>query len=312
MSRCKHNLYTARWWYSNCEIKQAYTSEAAKTFKSPMVTVLEPTGPFHEYDPFEFYYSPGSASKGVRSLPYLFADINPDNTEELLAFCQRFGMPGPFKKFESWGEWGSQTFDDPAVQRGITKTRNPYAVQQELLQVSKPVDSSAISSMTLTRLSEEVYSIKNLFILAENQAAPHRTKKWITDTDNPNLLRGWFRPIPANTSEATALLEEMLARGGGQLRLRFVNDFQLSAWTMKWESLSLLSLMYLMVGMDLQGQGQIQTCPACTRLFLAHRAGKTYCSPECQNRFHSLQYYHAKSQRPSKPRRSGKRLNKKG
>ena len=274
---------------------------------------MEPTGPFHEYDPFKFYYSPGSASKGMRSLPYLFADINPDNTEDLLAFCQRFGMPGPFNEFENWEDWGFQPFDvsDPAVQQRLTG-RNVYAIQQELIQLSMPVDSSAIRIMSLRRLSEEVYSFKNLFILAENQAAPNRTKKWITDKDNPKLLRGWFRPIPSNTSEATALLEEMLARGCRQLRMRFVNDVQSSAWTMNWESLSLTSLMYLMVAMDLQGHGKIQTCPACNRLFWAHRSGKTYCSPECQNRSHSLKYYHAKRQRQSKPALSGKRLNKKG
>lgn len=316
MSRSDRSLYQARWWHSDCVIRHGHASQTAKFAKEPMVPIVEPAGPFHEYDPFQYYYSPGSASKGMRSLPYLFTELNPDNNEELLAFCKRFGIPGASKKYESWDDWGYQTIDpsDPVVLQRLTKDggRNAYAVQQELVQFSKAVDSFVVGSMTLTRLSEEVYRFKNLLILAEHRVAPHRTTKWITDRENPKLLRGWFRPIPGNTSEATALLEEMLARGCHQLRVRFVNDAQLSAWTLKWESLSLTSLMYLMVAMDLQGQGQIVTCPACNRLFLATRAGKTYCSPECQNRFHSLQYYHAKSKRQSKVSRSATRPTKKG
>lgn len=312
-------LATSRWWRSECQIEQGHDRSSSKIFKNPPISVVAPQEPFHEYDPFQFYFPPGSTAKGMRSLPYLFAEINPDNPEELVEFCTRFGMPGPFRDFEEWDSWSYQTHHPnlPAVRQRLDQApkggNEYYAIQQEFLQVARAIDPSVISRMSLHSLSREVYLFKNLLTLAEHRHAPDQTTGWITEQDKPHLLRGWFRPIPTNSAEATTLLEEMLARGCMQLRVRFFYDQQHLAWRMTWESLSLTSLMYLMVAMDLQGPGRILTCPSCKRSFLAHRTDKTYCSPACQNRFHSLQYYRAKSSKQlKKPRQSSKRQPKKG
>lgn len=308
-----HNdaFYHSRWWYSGCKMTVGWASSSAKR-KYPQVPVLEPTEPFQEYDPFQSYYPPGGTSKGMRSLPYLFAEIDPENHDEIRGFCTRFGLPGPFRDKESWDDWGYCDFTSPAMRARLEKegTQNVYAMQEEMKQIAKPLDHSLIDRMPLTRLAEEIYRFKNFLILAENHKDPQRIKNWIMNKDHPLLLRGWFRPIPADRSQATALLDEMLARGCQQLRLRFAFDSDLR---MKWESLSLTSLMYLMVALDLQGPGQILTCPACHRIFVAHRAGKTYCSPECQNRFHSLQHYRNKNRSKSdKQRKLQQKTNKKG
>ena len=61
------------------------------------------------YNPFEFYWPLEKSSREHQSLPYLFSDVDCNDTEAVVGFCQRFGVLGdpyphtnPTNDFSAW------------------------------------------------------------------------------------------------------------------------------------------------------------------------------------------------------------------
>jgi hypothetical protein len=71
-------------------------------------------------------------------------------------------------------------------------------------------------------------------------------------------------------------------------------------WATTWDVGTLEAAMYLMLLFDIQGRGQILTCPRCRKVFVADRARTQFCSNPCQNaakvqRFRARQAQHGRA-----------------
>ncbi len=85
------------------------------------------------------------------------------------------------------------------------------------------------------------------------------------------------------------------------IRPRPMWDVLKDQWVTTWDVGTLEAAMYLMLLFDIQGRGQILTCPRCRKVFVADRARTQFCSNPCQNaakvqRFRARQ---AQRERPS-------------
>ena len=67
------------------------------------------------------------------------------------------------------------------------------------------------------------------------------------------------------------------------IRPRPLWDVVKDQWVTIWDVGTLEAAMYLMLLFDIQGRGQILTCPRCRKVFVADRARTQFCSNPCQN-----------------------------
>jgi hypothetical protein len=247
-------------------------------------------------------------------LPYVFADLTPENRDALLRFCAQYGMPGPYGEGMAWGSWGlggnsrrPLTVSDlrPGTKEGMEaalreaerEAQEPgYRKMKQKFykkhQLGRPVTSDIVTWMSFEELRDEVYRFRNFLHLTQILEMED-TSLLIPDPHDRNILAGWYKSYPTTGAGKIRLLEEMLAAATSQLRPRITWDALRHTWVWTWEAATLTSLMYLMVGLDLQGSGSVRMCQGCQRFFLANRASKVYCSPECQNRVHAREYWHA-------------------
>jgi Zn-finger nucleic acid-binding protein len=67
------------------------------------------------------------------------------------------------------------------------------------------------------------------------------------------------------------------------IRPRPMWDVLKDQWVTTWDVGTLEAAMYLMLLFDIQGRGQILTCPRCRKVFVADRVRTQFCSNPCQN-----------------------------
>ncbi|MCZ6780999.1 MAG: hypothetical protein O7C73_05080 [Nitrospirae bacterium] len=285
----------AIWWRADCEVESDLSLERQSQLFTVPHRWLVPRGQPQPYDPFDFYYPAKEAQKDHRSLPYLFTDLCPDNPEQVRSFCSRFGITGPFQDL-TWQKWNQGS-------------RDPSATRLEEGHLAGNPDRTVLRPMALAEIEKAWCKFKNFMVAAQSVKQDKLAAGWITDDDSTYRLHGWLKPafdvshgsgqlegwawaVPSTVGEARQLLEHMFAEVCGRTRARMAWHRQRQQWVWTWESLDLISLMYVMVGMDLQGPGWIRSCDGCARIFLAGRADKQYCSSECQNRTKAKRYYH--------------------
>ena len=68
-----------------------YRSELEELKRKDMIV---PVPPFESYNPFDWYYSASDVRQGERSLYLEFLAVDSDKPEEVLNFCERFGVLG--------------------------------------------------------------------------------------------------------------------------------------------------------------------------------------------------------------------------
>ena len=56
--------------------------------------IITPIPPFEPYNPFDWYYSAHDLRQGEKSLYLEFLEVDTEKPEEILKFCQRFGVLG--------------------------------------------------------------------------------------------------------------------------------------------------------------------------------------------------------------------------
>ena len=66
---------------------------------------IEPQPPFEAYDPFQVYKPYGTGNRGEpRSVLFELLKVDPENTSDILRFCERFGVLGPPKELAGFDE----------------------------------------------------------------------------------------------------------------------------------------------------------------------------------------------------------------
>lgn len=321
--------YQATWWRAGCEVVDADCESSL--LRGPH-RYLVPRGRPEAYNPFDFYYPASEALRANRSLPYLFTDLCPDNTDQVKDFCSCFGIPGPFgaanevPRDERGAQHESTTGlsapkDDGDLNgdQGASSEPTRALLEQggdstvggsgQASSGRRPIEGSVLRPMSLRTFENEWCKFKNFLLTAQcvkegtvgtgwitNVDARYRLHDWLKPALEPvgetGRLEGWFTPVPTTVEQARSLLTDMIAEGCGRLQTTITWDTQRKCWMWAWSSSDLLGFMYLMVGMDMQGHGWIRTCTGCARYFLAGRADKHYCSPDCQNRTKAKRYYH--------------------
>ena len=91
-----------------------------------------------------------------------------------------------------------------------------------------------------------------------------------------------------------------MAAGLAMLRPRPIWDVVTDQWITIWDVGTLEAALYLMLLFDIQGRGQVLTCPRCRKIFVADRSRTQFCSNPCQNaakvqRFRARQAQHTQS-----------------
>ena len=95
--------------------------------------------------------------------------------------------------------------------------------------------------------------------------------EWLRDEEDSELLDVWGKPIPKTIQEARSFVEDALSEAMSDLKIRVAWQAQEQKWLWTWESLDLVTIMYFMIGLDLQSSGWIRMCDGCKRFFLADR-----------------------------------------
>ena len=218
------SFYQAAWWRSECAIRPELLGWRRIHKSAGPVSCLVPQGELHPYDPFDFYYPSTGSVKGCRSLPYEFADVSPEEPSQIKAFCVRFGVPGPFPDID-WEVWDAEGRPRDYRKKFLNvkvPLEKHFPIQQELTPLSRRIDSSLVRMMSLSSLQCELYKFKNFLILAETLKEDRAPAKWILEADNSRLLRGWYKPIPKDTTHFYQLADEMFADGCHYVRPRLV------------------------------------------------------------------------------------------
>jgi hypothetical protein len=205
------------------------------------------------------------AGRSERSLPYLFLDVEADQTEQVLSFTKRFGVLGNTKR-TGWSyaerekKKARRTLNrfTRALPAELNKVR--FAYIDDLIDVhltGAPPESELCEPMT-TEAFKHAQELMQLLVDTLYQTR--------TDPD----------AIPENFSN---LLSWKLSA----VRPRLIWSSQALRWETAWDVGSLEAAMYLMLFFDIQGRGHILKCPRCNTFFLGDHPRTEYCSSTCQN-----------------------------
>jgi len=225
---------------------------------------IVPVPPFHSYNVFDFYFplERSTETQKTPSLCYEILNVDGRDSQAVLRFCERFGVPGR-------PDFGSRIY---TIQDVLTKAKDPFdrlagyetagklAPKDTLLHFLQlhsgiygaPPEQYRCTPITLARFREVQAGLRVLL---------HKIKS----KEEKNL---------ALTSLTPKL---MLAR------YRLDWDPQTEQWVDSWDLGSLEAALYLMLVWDLRGPGMILSCLRCSRTFLATHSRTKYCSLICQN-----------------------------
>ena len=232
---------------------------------------IVPVEPFISYDPFTYYYPYGKATrKGEQSLPYRFVNVNPDNVQDVAAFCEAFGVLGD--PSVTWDKWDGEPF----LARLLPNFAEPKPSHGPKL--GKGLHHSLLTHMTLGQFQEAQAGLQDLI----RQVQVTRKAPTLDALDN-----------------ARAILCERFAGELTKVRPRLRWDSQRPGWMTGWDTLSLVSTMCLMLLFDFQGRGQILICRWCHNTFFGDHPGTVFCSRKCQNAA-NVSAWRKKQKEPSK------------
>lgn len=220
---------------------------------------LIPFGQPQSYDPFEHYFPHGISTRdGLRSLPYMFLNVDSDQMDEVKAFCEKFGVLGnPLRGWESWA-WDIEGGGSVDLHRFLAEQPDEDREEtRRFLQKRRPDPSLSMAPMSIKAFREAQTTLK-------------RVTEWAGyDLSGRSIFRDLL--------ESIFTLKLAMARP----KLRW-NQHQ-SRWQTCWDVGALETAMYLMVLYDIEGGGHILACKRCGKTFLGDHPRTEYCSPKCQN-----------------------------
>ena len=253
--------------------------------------ILDPATPFTQYNLFDFYFPYGRApERDQRSLHYEFLRVDATQVDAVVEFCERFGLL-----------------------RIVAEGKGPDIVDAMSEEDSKPKDLEQFPSYSVAAARLARYD--------DTPTAPGGFRsltlhEFLTAQDDLRLAIIWAQSWQHARSRDDARKARFNLRQLVNPKLRLVYprlmwDDQQARWVIGWDIRSLEAAMYLMLLLDLQGRGLIQTCPWDHTIFLGDRRTR-YCSPRCQNAHNVQQFRRRTRQKPTRrPSRTAKaRLSK--
>jgi hypothetical protein len=247
-------------------------------FKEPAVDAIIPVPPFEPYNPFERYYSSSEIRQGDKSLYLEFLGVDADNPEEVVNFCERFGVLGDAEKA---GEW----LEDKGLQRIRTEydleTFADLAKNDRLKKdlIGKPAtDRFPPEQLCLT---QSIGEFKSCQLALRNALTP-----------DPAIFPAWS---PTQLKDITrSFTNNFLMDSHVQPQLNW--NVQEDRWELIWVSYDLFGYLCIMLMLDLLGRGKFLSCPRCDKIFLTASNRVKFCSPSCYENYKVQKYQKKKKE----------------
>jgi hypothetical protein len=255
--------HASLWWRSHIRIEG---------------TRLVPVPPFIPYNPFDSYFPIETATREQRSLPYLLLDVDYEDIQAVARFCERFGVLGNVQHV-GWGQWAAESGPlAPLLATG----RSPQHAQEAATQAhlsrasagTRP-NQTLCTPMTLDAFRHARWDLAEAIELAQ-RASGQQPVGPLDPDDDVGVSHLSLKEIRRRASFA-------MAAGLAMLRPRPIWDVVQDQWVTIWDVGTLEAAMYLMLLFDIQGRGQVLTCPRCRKVFVADRSRTQFCSNPCQN-----------------------------
>ena len=267
-------------------------TDLAATWERCAITVqgqtLEPTSPFTPFNLFDFYFPAGRGpARGPRSLHYEFLRVDASNIDEVVDFCERFGVLRILD--EGKGTAILDVFTEEADPK-VLADYSPWSV-----------GGARLARYGDTPAPPGGYRALPVEDFREAQAQLRQAVTWAqTSQQTPTGDAG---------RKARFNVRQLMSPKLQVVYPRPVWDEQQARWVTGWDIRSLEGAMYLMLLLDLQGRGIIRTCPWDETIFLGDERTR-YCSLRCQNA-HNVQLFRQNVQKESqKSRREGRQKQK--
>lgn len=229
------------------------------------------------YDPVK-QFNDSKTSKDVQP-PYLeFANLDPENPQQLLEYANTHGIPP------------SQVYDGQ-VPKGIS-IPSPYPIKKFRQEISKmrlflEVKAIVAGDQSLKETPKFDSILSNLKALLIDRVTKKLHGKRVKETINEISKREEFAAMLFSliNFELKGVSLRINARPG-QKHI-FERTFQFSC---------LLQALYTTLAEDIASPIQKCADPKCGEFFLAHHQGKMYCSPQCGVRVANRNSYRRKKE----------------
>ncbi|GJL67708.1 MAG: hypothetical protein NPIRA06_03430 [Nitrospirales bacterium] len=232
---------------------------------------ITPIPPFQPYNPFDRYFPASEIRQGEKKSLYLeFISVNAEKPEEILSFCERFGVLGNTLVLSHIDQNKKKTSFGKTME-GITKENvwNPNR--------SSPIDISSILQNLPMPIRHFRQEQKDLADVIKYSQKP-----------NSNAFQEFsFEPLEiyVNKTIKESSIEPQLNWNP-----------QEEKWELVWISLSLTGYLTLMLMLDLLGPGKILSCPRCHKFFMTASNRMKYCSSSCCENFKVQKYQKKKKE----------------
>ena len=226
--------------------------------------MIVPVPPFESYNPFDWYYPASEVRQGDKSLYLEFLAVNSDNPEEVVRFCERFGVLGSSK---------------------VLLNSNLSELAPTLIKALKGASAQVQSDMR-ERYYQRVGN-PNLQDFQPQQLCPPML---ISDFEKirSDFVNGLHFPEDPSPSSATLEKEKVANFINDGIRASRVHscmnwNVQTRQYETSYSSLDLAGVFYQMVQLDLLGKGKILPCPRCGKPFVTGSKRVRFCSFSCYN-----------------------------
>jgi len=274
-------LFSGTWYRSAIKLGKI-TRNPTLPWKSEEDGIV-PVPPFEPYNPFAWYYSASDIRQGEKSLYLEFLAVDADNTEEVVRFCQRFGVLGDADKMREWVE---DKGPGPSVRIEPNVYYHPDSFEP-LLSDDK-------------RLNWLLWKPTTSHLPPEKLCPPQTIESFKAQQA---VLRNALTPDPNIFSRSSSRLKDIK-----DITRTFTNNYLKDAqvqpllnwniqehrWEIWWASYDLFGYFFIMLMLDLIGPGKVLSCPRCHKFFVTASQRTKYCSPKCYEVFKVQKYQREK------------------
>lgn len=238
---------------------------------------IVPVPPFEPYNPFDWYFSASDVRQGEKSLHLEFLGVDASKPDEVLAFCERFGVLG-----------------------NALILLNEHRVREE--QAIKDQTNEELSQIQATYLAQIAGSPGLQAFPPEKMCCPMNLMGF---KNRQELLKEALVPQREQKDEHTRLINHYLYRSRVHPSLYW--NAQAAIWGISWSSLDLTGLLLVMVMLDLLGPGKVLSCPRCHKIFLTASNKVRFCSSSCGDNFKVQKYQREKKEKELAARKGKKK-----
>jgi len=276
-------LHKAGWWRSAMRLKGKKISSVGEEV---------------DYNVFNFYIPYEEATRHKHSLHFTFLKVNADDPQEVLKFCESYGVLGPPLDYSrGWArEWKTEMERILSKIELKVKPRNSEGLHTDLLHRIENYESG-VQILKLVGLP----SPHSLFVpmtLDRFRSAQDRLRRFINLANQLGVSGG-----DDLERDRTAILMNLHLSG---LRPRIEWEPQIRHWNLAWDSLSLEGILWLMTLLDLMGPGQFLNCAQCHTPFLGTTSKARFCSGRCNN-LHKQERFQQRKAQKKKSKKDGRK-----